>query len=72
MERKCGEIFCFEGVTLQVVADGRLSCPCNSCYFGRKPTKCVGHGEVVGPCSESLRKDKMGVHFEEVKKGGRE
>lgn len=71
MERKVGEIIYLEGVHLRVVADGELLNPCKRCYFGFLPDKCVGLGYILGPCAGYIRKDEIGIHFEEIKKGGR-
>ena len=62
MERKIGEQFDYDGITLEVVESG----PCKGCHFfvGAK-IYCKGfNGEINGPCIG--RSDGKSVKFQKV------
>ena len=64
MERRIGEQFKYEGVTLQVV-EAPNDTICGDCYFLLND-RCFESMDKTGKCS--LREDKRGVYFKEVKK----
>lgn len=68
MERRIGEQFKYEGVTLEVcVVKDPENKPCGDCYFLRNK-KCFEFSDITRVCSESFREDERSVYFKEVKK----
>ncbi len=67
MERRIGEQFKYEGVTLEV-AEAPKGNPCGDCYFLLKENKCFESVDKTGKCSETYRDDKKIIYFKEVKK----
>ena len=65
MERKIGEIFKYNDVTLEVV---KANPGCEGCYF--KQRLCGESIYITGSCSS--RKDKTSVIFKEVKNNMKE
>lgn len=65
MERKIGEQFEYDGITLEVVKQES----CEGCYFFNifKLRYC-NNSEIKGHCLMSLRSDKKMVIFKEVTK----
>ena len=61
-ERKIGEEFDYNGITLKVVEDDN----CSNCYFGFLPD-CYNKREVTGGCSRTERRDKTSVIFKKLK-----
>lgn len=65
MERKIGEQFDYNGVTLEVAEDTNGNY-CGDCYF---LNNCVFKLiNKTGNCSAKIRSDNRSVHFKEVKK----
>jgi|GEM_PF-2051047 len=68
MERKIGEQFDYNGVTLEVCgAKAQPSNPCGDCYF-LGSDRCFEIITKTGFCSDVFRSDKKDVYFKEVKK----
>ena len=65
MERRIGEQFDYNGVTLEV-AKSPKGHPCCDCYFLLKD--CYAALDKTGNCSDTFRNDKRNVYFKEVKK----
>ena len=63
MERKIGEQFEYDGITLEVV--NQLGC--KGCYFLFKKV-CIKDLGIIGYCGSSRRTDKKPVIFKEVTK----
>ena len=63
MERKIGERFDYNGVTLEVVKE---SFGCLGCYFIHN--MCVLYINNIGHCPSEYRSDNQSVIFREVKK----
>lgn len=64
MERKIGEIFEYEGITLEV-ADG-LTFTCNGCYFYDIPNhSCAESEDYMGSCCNRITDDKD-IIFKEI------
>lgn len=70
MERRIGEQFKYEGVTLEV-AESPNGKPCGDCYFLLNENKCFESGSKTGKCSETYREDERSVYFKEVKNENR-
>ena len=67
MERKIGEQFKYNGVTLDVcVAKAYKNAPCGDCYFLHYD-RCFKVMDITGKCSEKFREDKRSVYFKKVK-----
>ena len=66
MERRIGEKFEYDGVTLEV-AVAPYGNHCSNCYFLLND-KCAESMDITGKCYESFRKDHRRVYFKEVKK----
>ena len=66
MERKIGEQFYYEGVTLEVVESSN-SIICGDCYFLHNE-KCFKVMDITGKCYKKFREDNRSVYFKEVKK----
>ena len=67
MERKIGERFDYEGVTLKVVKakDGS----CYGCYFYVNEITCsCSVKDAIGPCAEYKRSDMQSVIFKTIKR----
>lgn len=67
MERRIGEQFKYEGVTLEVAEAQKYHplYPCCDCYFLLKG-RCYER-DKTGKCSKTLREDKREIYFKEVK-----
>lgn len=73
MERKIGEIFEYNGTTLEVVEQSienkDITRVCKGCYFNENFTiDCYEEHKITGECSCYLRIDGKEVIFKEVKK----
>lgn len=70
MERPIGEIFDYNGKTLEVVKsiEDIENWYCTDCYF-RPFISCTCLTAIAGHCSSGLRKDRTNVIFKEVKNG---
>ena len=64
MGRKIGEVFEIDGVKLQV-EEGSMGCV--GCYFD-EDKECFDHWDITGECHWSVRENKKGVIFKEVKR----
>ena len=67
MERKIGERFEYDGITLEV-AEAPNDNPCGDCYFLLKENECFESVSKTGNCSETYREDKRIIYFKEVTK----
>lgn len=61
MTRPIGEVFEYDGVTLEVVENGL----CRGCYFDKDG--CIESSTITGACSCIDRSDKKSVIFKEKK-----
>lgn len=67
MERRIGEQFNYDEVTLEVcVAKAPIRRPCEGCYFLHYD-RCYRVMDITGKCSKNYRTDKREVYFKEVK-----
>lgn len=67
MERKIGEIFACDGVTLEVV-EGESCDSCEGCYFQEEKIPCIRPAikNAVGCCLDYKRKDLKSVIFKKL------
>ena len=63
--RPIGEKFDYDGVTLEVVEEGEITC--KGCYFIDSKSCLTGETQdVAGYCFSSVRKDKKDVIFKKL------
>lgn len=61
MERKIGERFKYEDVSIKCVKS-QVHDNCDKCYF-KRDIGCTDKHSVVGSCSKLFRRDHTEVHF---------
>ena len=66
MERKIGEVFEYNGVSLKVVKQKLNKASCNGCYFDG--ALCEIDDEITGTCLYRNRRDKANIIFKKQRK----
>lgn len=65
MERQVGEVFDYDGVTLEVIEHGA----CLACYFYKERIYCGDlKRDILGSCGNINRSDRKMVVFKKVEK----